>query len=84
MTVHRNEVNLLQVSMLGWASGAHDADITSINHKQEAFGDLEVIIALYALLSIQSTQQRPVCKDMHPSFYKGHIILQSPDLGYTE
>lgn len=71
---------------MGWAPGAHDADIKSINqteltHQQEAFRDLRVIIALYAVLSIQSTQQRPVCRDIYPSFYKGILFYSLLTLG---
>lgn len=63
---------------LGFPGAQHGHDPTqSINQEQEASADQEVIIALYAAPSFQSTQQRPVCKDSHPSFYKGHILLQS-------
>lgn len=43
-----------------------------------------IIIVLSAVPSIQSTQHRPVCRDIYPSFLQGAITLQSPDLGYTK
>lgn len=43
-----------------------------------------IIIVLSAVPSIQSTQHRPVCRDIYPSFLQGAITLQSPDLGYMK
>lgn len=50
-----------------------------LTHRQEAFRDLKVIIALYAVNSATPCLQR------HISFLlQGDIILQSPDLGYAK
>lgn len=63
-----------------WA-GHLKSNITEMNHRQETFRDLKVIIALHAVLSIQSTQQRPVCRDKYPSFYKGILFYSLLTLG---
>lgn len=63
---------------VGWAPRAHDAD-------HWRFGDLKVIIALYAVRSIRSTQRRPVCSDISSFFffffYKGILFHSLLTLG---
>lgn len=55
-----------------------------MTHLQEAFMDSSITPVLSTALSAQPSQQRPVCRGIYLSFLHGDIILQSPDLGYTE